>query len=297
MKGPLRGEISLHYTFGDRARGGGRCRLRLQLDAGLPALRIVLDGENRDGDHRLRLCIATGLEHSDAIADAAFLPVHREPLIVPVEEQHDEHVVPTAPLHRWVSRFGAHSGVTVFSDGLTEYESLHDGAVAVTILRAVGELSRADLPERPGHAGWPAATPGAQSIGAYSACLAVALHGADDWRTRARIEQLADDVLLPMRGETVRYNLDAPYSAAGLELEGDGLVFSAAMPARAAGWTVLRCVNRRDEPTSGRWRMGRVISEAARARLDETPGETLAVHDNSVEFDAEPHEIVTIIVR
>jgi alpha-mannosidase len=254
-------------------------------------------GENRDGDHRLRLCAATGLAGATTVADAAFHPVRRESLIVPDDEQREERVVPTAPLHRWVTRFGADAGVTVFSDGLTEYESLDDGTVAVTLFRAAGQLSRADLPERPGHAGWPAPTPGAQALGPYEACLAVAMHGGDDWRARDRIERLADDLLLPLRGETLRYNLDEPHRAGGLELWGDGLAFSAALPARAAGWVTLRCVNRRAERTHGEWRIGRPVTEAMRARLDETPEAPLPVRDGKVEFDAAPHEIVTILVR
>jgi hypothetical protein len=34
-----------------------------------------------------------------------------------------------------------------------------------------------------------------------------------------------------------------------------------------------------------------------RARLDETPEAPLPVRDGKVEFDAAPHEIVTILVR
>lgn len=297
LRGPLRGEISLRVTFGNSGRGRGRCDVRLQLDAGSPVLRIRLDGENEEGDHRLRLCIATGLAGAATFVDAAFQPVRREPLLVPENEQHAERVVTTAPLHRWVTRFGADAGVTIFSDGLTEYESLDDGTVALTLFRAVGELSRADLPERPGHAGWPAPTPGAQARGPYEALVAVAMHGGDDWRTAEQIERLADDVLLPLRGETIRYNLDDPHRAGGLELDGEGLAFSAAMPARAAGWVVLRCVNRRAEATHGEWRIARPITEAIRARLDETPIAPLTVRDGRVEFDAEPHEIVTILVR
>lgn len=296
-RGPLRGEITLRYTLGQDRRGRGACTIRLQLDAGLRAMRILLDGVNRDGDHRLRLRIATGLVASSAVADAAFLPVHREPLHVPENEQRDERVVPTAPLHRWVTRFGDHGGATAFSDGLTEYESAKDGALCVTLFRAVGQLSRADLRERPGHAGWPAPTPGAQAIGPWQARLAFAMHDADDWHTRQLIERLADDVLLPLRGESLRYNLREPHRAGGLELDGDGLAFSAAYPARQEGWIALRCVNVRDEAVQGCWRLGRSIASAVRARLDETPLGELAVSENAVAFDAEPREIVTVLVR
>ena len=297
LRGPLRGEISLDYLFGDAARGRGRCAIRLQLDAALPALRIAIDGENRDGDQRLRLRVATALAHASTVADAAWFPAQREPLVVPESEQREEQVVRTAPLHRWVTRFGTDAGVTLFSDGLAEYESLDDGAIAVTIFRAVGALSRADLPERPGHAGWPAPTPLAQTVGPYAARFAVALHDADDEPTRDLIERLADDVLLPIRGETLRYNLVDPHCAAGLELHGDGLVFSAAFPAQAAGWTVLRCVNRHDRAARGEWRLGRPLAEAVLARLDETPASTLTISGHVVRFEAAPHEIVTVLVR
>lgn len=297
LAGPLRGEITIDFMLGDGARGRGRCRLRLQLDAGLAALRVVLDGENLSGDHRLRLRVATGLAGAATVADAAFLPVSRAPLAVAEKDTRAERVVPTAPLHRWVARFGDMGGSTLFSDGLAEYESLDDGAIAVTILRAVGVLSRADLPERPGHAGWPADTPAAQALGAYAARFAIALHGPDSDEIRDSIERLADDVLLPIRAETLRSNLGGESRGGGLELVGDGLAFSAAMPAQREGWIVLRCVNRRDRATRGEWRLGRPIAEAVRARLDELPENPLAAVGGVVTFDAGPHEIVTILVR
>ena len=208
-----------------------------------------------------------------------------------------EHVVPTAPLHRYVSRYVPDAGATVFSDGLAEYEALADGAIAVTLLRAVGALSRHDLPERPGHAGWPADTPLAQSIGPYRAELTLAPHGPDTPAQRHAVEQLADDALLPLTGHTLRSNLGAPTIAGGLELEGEGLALSAAMPARESGWIVLRCVNRLDSEVRGRWRARRSIAEAKLARLDETPLEPLVMDGDAVAFVAQPHAIVTLLVR
>jgi alpha-mannosidase len=61
---------------------------------------------------------------------------------------------------------GATKGLAVGVDGLREYSVLHDGGtVAVTLLRAVGFLSRGDLPERRGHAGPELETPSAQCLG------------------------------------------------------------------------------------------------------------------------------------
>jgi alpha-mannosidase len=281
----------------DYVGASGRCTLRLQLDANLPALRIQVEGENREIDHKLRLRFMTELAGASTIADAAFYPVSRVPVKLSDDEQRMEHVISSAPLHRWVARFSANAGATIFSDGLAEYESLDDGSIAVTLVRAVGALSRPDLPERPGHAGWPVDTPAAQSLGPFAAEFAVALHGPDSPDVRDSIEQLTDDVLLPIVGETLRSNLLEPREVGGIELSGDGLIFSCAKPAQLAGWIVLRCVNRRDVSVWGTWQFPRTIGEAERARLDETREGTVSVNGKSVTFEAAPKEIVTVLVR
>ncbi len=297
LRGPLRGAIIIDYALDARRRGAGRCRLCVQVDAGLAAVRVVVSGENGRTNQRLRLRVATGLPGADTVADAAFFPIARVPLVVGAEEEQSEHVVPTAPLHRFVSRFSAARGATLVSDGLAEYESCADGAIAVTLVRSVGALSRHDLPERPGHAGWPVETPAAQSPGPFAATFALALHGPDDAAVREAVEHLADDVLLPIVGETLRSNVAPPHASGGLELEGEGLAFSAALPAQRAGWIVLRCVNRRAESVRGRWVLGRDVREAHRTRLDETVLASLPVSDGAIDFEAGPYEIVTVLMR
>jgi alpha-mannosidase len=297
-RGPLRGEISITYALpATRRRSGGRCTLSIIVDANAPFVRVRVLGFNGALDHRLRLRVATGVASGQTLADAAFRPVARVPLTLSEAEQQMEHVVPTAPLHRWVARFTQTGGATVFSDGLAEYESRPDGAVVVTLVRAVGALSKVDLPERPGHAGWPADTPRAQCLGPFGAELALALHGSRTPEQDDAIERMADDVLLPLVGETLRSNLLEPLSAGGLELMGDGLAFSAACPAREDGWVVLRCVNRRDEAVAGAWRTGRAVAEASVARLDETRLSPLVVRDRVIEFEAAPQAIVTVLAR
>lgn len=293
-RGPLRGELSMNFVA-----GSGRCTLRLQLDADLPVLRVRVEGENRARDHRLRLRFTTNLAGASTIADAAFHPVARTALKLSDDEQRMEHVIASAPLHRWVARFTASQGVTIFSDGLADYESHDDGSVAVTLVRAVGALSRTDLPERPGNAGWPADTPAAQSIGPFAAEFAVALHGPDSPDVRDWIEQLADDVLVPIKGETLRSNMLEPREVGLIELSGDGLVFSSAKPAQRQGWIAVRCVNRREVAVQGTWTFGQRIVESVRARLDETPEGrgTVSVNGRSVMFEAAPKEIVTVLVR
>ncbi|MFL5562904.1 MAG: glycoside hydrolase family 38 C-terminal domain-containing protein [Gemmatimonadaceae bacterium] len=291
--GPLRAAVSIEY----RRPTVADALVTVSLDAGARFARVAVRGVNHSHDHRLRIFFATAIERGETWADAAFGPVRRVPLDVPPEDRVAETPQPAAPLHRYVSLFGGATGATIYSDGLAEYETRADGRIAVTLLRAVGELSRDDLPERPGHAGWPARTPAAQSIGPFSARFALLLHDARNDAVTAEIERCADDVLLPLRGATLRSALGVPTATRGVELFGDGLAFSACKPAEQPGWTVLRCVNLLESPVEGMWRFERPVTHAVRARLDETLGDALQPRADSVQFTAGPREVVTILVR
>src|SRR5262249_39566608 len=150
--------------------------MRLILDAGASHLSIALTGNNQRDDHRLRIVLASDVASAEVWADAAFGAIRRTPITPSADESQSEQAPLTAPLHRYVSLFDATRGLTVLSDGLAEYESRDDGAILVTLVRSVGELSKSDLPERPGHAGWPAPTPLAQCRGPFAANLALMFH-------------------------------------------------------------------------------------------------------------------------
>ncbi len=272
--------------------------VRLVLDADARFVRVGVDGMSIGFDHRLRLVIRTGVAGARVYADAMFGPVHRVPIDVPPEDARGEIPPRTAPLHRYVSLFSGERGATVFSDGLAEYETTPAGDVAVTLARAVGVLSRIDLPERPGHAGWPEETPWAQGPGPLEATLAFMPH--DGTRTLAvidLIDRTADDVLLPLTGSTLRSALTVPAPTAGFELEGEGLSFSTAKDSDDGQWIVLRAVNLTDGARRGAWQLGIPIREARQSRLDETPGAAVDVGNNRVEFTAGPRGIVTVLVR
>jgi alpha-mannosidase len=99
----------------------------------------------------------------------------RRPVSAPADGAAEvEWQVPTAPAHRYVAAGTRARGLAVLSPDFFEYEWSNAKAVSVTLLRAVGELSRNDLPERPGHAAWPTATPDAQEPGRHTVLLAVA---------------------------------------------------------------------------------------------------------------------------
>jgi alpha-mannosidase len=269
-----------------RARGHVELpiELRVVVDADARFVRVHVRGENHARDHRLRVVFRTGVRDGRVLADAAFGPVARAPIVVGAEDAVAEQPPPTAPMHRWVSISNGEVAATIFADGLAEYEATPDGDVAITLLRAVGELSRPDLPERPGNAGWPVPTPEAQSLGPFAASFAVAFHAphgapgsAESVATLDGIECLADDFLTPLAGDTLRSATGELAPAGGLTLEGEGLAFSAAMPADEGEAIVLRCVNVTGATVTGAWRIRGPVARADAARLDGTPLEPLVV--------------------
>ena len=221
QRGPLFGELLLRWRMVEAAAGKRARRtssslsVHIALEAAAPFVRISVEGVNRAPDHRLRLGFRTDVDAHEVWADAAFGPVRRERLEVPDEDRSMETPPPTAPLHRYVSVFDGLRGATLYSDGLAEYEASPTRELFVTLIRAVGELSRNDLPERPGHAGWPAPTPGAQSLGPFNARFALMLHGARSPAVIDAIERTADDVLLPLEGTTLRSALRLPEPTRG----------------------------------------------------------------------------------
>ncbi len=308
--GPLRVAVRLRW---ETAARDVRVDTTLVLDAGAASLRCDVHGDNRKRDHRLQLIWRTGLADAVTTADAAFGPVIRAVAAAPadVSATPRETVVPTMPLHRWVAQTaGAHSTV-LLTDGLAEAEST-PGALAVTLLRAVGALSRADLPERPGHAGWPSATPEAQCRGPFRARLGVFLldvggdtlgdaqdnaHAAAAWTHT--VGATADALLLPLAGHTVR-DLDhhtLSERIAGVTLTGIGLEASAITLAQQHDGVILRAVNLTAHPTRGTWHLPHEGPwQITRCRLDETPLGDPVASGARVAFQAGPREIVTMLI-
>ncbi len=297
LRGPLRGAIDSEWRVARRGapRDAVTLTVRAALDAGASFVRLSVAGDNSARDHRLRIVLRTGLRPRHVLADAAFAFIERKPLRIPRDDARMETVPGTDPLHRFVTLFNRGRGCTVVSDGLAEYEVLRDGSVAITLVRAVAELSRGDLPERPGHAGWPEPAPGAQCPGPFGAELAIFWHGGDSTETRANIAATVDDVLLPLTGHTQRDLVTIPAPVKGLTLEGTGLVFSTLKESDDGRHIVARCVNVTGRPAAGAWILPQAVETAFAARLDETPGERLSPQGTRVPFVVSPHGIHTIL--
>lgn len=287
--GPLLGAVR-----GEFADAGCRGRVTLEVRDGEPFVRYMLDLCNFGMDRRLRLRFPLGRPRGPAVAGSAFVVERRA-------QERDpgggaEHPAGTAPAQRFVAAAGARGAIALLAPGHFEYEWTDEGDLCFTLLRSVGQLSRGDLTARPGHAAWPTATPGAQCIGPDRVELAIA--PLPQSAQPDALHQLWERAFLLPAARVLRGASVSVPGHVGITLQGEGLVVSAIKPSERGDAMLLRAVNLRDEPVSGRWIITPPPASAARARADETPqGPARVTSDGVLEVLAGPHEIITHLVR
>ncbi|MCU0636640.1 MAG: hypothetical protein MUE41_17350, partial [Gemmatimonadaceae bacterium] len=231
-----------------------RCTIDCSIDAGSDRLRLDVRGANHHDDHRLRLTFTLPELEERTFADAGFGAIERRPFVVPADRQDQEQVIQGAPMHRWIALPAAHdTAFVVVADGVPEIERAPDGAMC-TLLRCTGELSRNTLPERRGHAGWPATTPAAQEHGPFEATVWVTRIDATPATVAARADALADECLRPLRAHTMRDAIGLASTVAPVALEGDGLAVLAVKPSEDRRALVARCIYLTATEQLGRWR-------------------------------------------
>ncbi len=247
-----------------QARAGERVPVVLEVEARLiPRVERVdlrVSIENNARDHRLRLLFPTGAPAVEFAAAATF-DIARRPT-APRQGRGWVHPAPrTFPHHGFVSA----NGLTVAAPGLPEAEVTPAGVIAITLLRAVGWLARADLRTRPQLAGPPIPTPRAQCLGRTETRLA--LFGELDPRA---VRDAEVGLWAVVAGEVPA----VPAGRSMLEIEPRELLWSALYLA-ASGGSVLRVLNPTDGELHARIRVGFPIGGVSGVRLDESPCEFL----------------------
>jgi alpha-mannosidase len=285
---------------GRRGKGQGAVSLRLiaSLYAGSPIVRCTLEIDNEAENHRLRARIATGALARSAVAGAQFGSIERPVAKLSERKYQRETPVVTAPAQRYVATTTKGRGLAVLAPGFFEYELNARGDLMITILRAIGALSRDDLPTRPGHAGWPVDTPEAQCLGRERLQFAIAPISGAHLNQGTKLSELWEDAFLPVQAVWLRQATPLSIAPIDITLEGEGLVFSGLKPAERGQAMVLRCYNSGGSPTSGAWRFGAPVVSAHRARADERQLHEIRLGEAGrfLPFHAAPHEIVTIMV-
>jgi alpha-mannosidase len=288
--GPLRAELEVQLSFSlpaelsaDRRRRIGRanCHVltRVRIEAGVDRVELSTRFVNRASDHRLRVRFPdrTG-DPSRVRAQSAFAVVER-----PARPNWNERWVERPPLTHHTAGLVCAGELCLMTRGLPEYEAVprRRGGVdlALTLLRAVGWLSREDLPARPVAAGPALRVPGAQGLGERRCEYALSLRGG------------AGDAPLVRATEDYRMAAaDGPGTIAlqgALEVAGEGFSCTALKRAEDGDGLMLRLHNPGRGPA---WVS--VPRAVERCRLDETCGEPV---DGRIEL--RPYEIVTLRIR
>jgi hypothetical protein len=201
----------------------------LELRAGEPLVRVTTSFDNPSRDHRLRAWFPVPQPAQHATAECAFATVRRGP----PEGGPQERPLATYPARRFVSA----GGLTITHEGLLEYELEKDGtALALTLLRSTGVLSRPAPAFRPNAAGPALPLDAAQLIGPHRVRYAVAVGAHDPWR-------LADLAWLPL--PVVAGSGTGPLSESGSRLVVRGAEVSALR--RVDGAIEVRVFNPADQ--------------------------------------------------
>jgi len=309
-KGPARAVLSVETSLmlpasltadrSERSREMREHRLttRIALAAGVPRIDIETSFKNTAEDHRLRALFPTGVKADRCTADGHFHAVERS-LTVPSGQGWVQKPVPTQPQLTWVDVADGTRGLTVANKGLPEYEvsaqpETEEKVLELTLLRAVGWLSRDDLLTRPYNAGPSIKTPGAQCQGNLTLEYSVIPHSGT-WLSSGSYKE-ARGFNLPMRAvQTSRHGGALPSAASFLAVEPDSLIVTAVKKAEEDQTLILRFHNIASEVVQGSVWLRKPLRAAWRTNLNEEPQTRLTPDaEGRLTLAVQPHEIVTL---
>ena len=213
-----------------------------ELRQGESFLRLTVSFVNGASDHRTRLHFPLPSPVTMSESEGQFAVTRRR---LVAEGGWGEFPIPTYPATSFVSV----GPVTVLLDHATEYEVVDNGReLAITLLRAVGAMSKNVHPLRDEPAGSEIAVPGAQALGETVTGRFAILPSRQGWRAAKAVllaERFRSETLV--RRGTASTSTPLPTPSTGLAVEGD----SVGVPSihRTAEGIELRLVAMSDTPT------------------------------------------------
>jgi 2-O-(6-phospho-alpha-D-mannosyl)-D-glycerate hydrolase len=312
--GPLRGRIVIEQQLDipngltpDRARRGAEPRptmvtTTVTLSAGSRAVGISTSFDNTATDHRVRALVhapfrAERLDVDQGLAVVA-RPLDVSTLAGPPEAM--EKPAPTGQHHRFVDISDGKVGVAMLPRGLPEHEVVredgHTTAVALTLLRSVGWLSRGDLAVIDAAAGPILPTPAAQELGPHTFEYAVLVHKGD-WQAGGVMAEARRFASPPMpvqcNGKYV-----VPPARALVDVLPDEVTLTGVHPAETGRGTVVRVVNNSAQAREATLRLGFPAREAALIDpLERELDGGVSYDDGICRLQLGPWQIATVLFR
>ncbi len=273
----------------------------VRLVPGVRRVDVHTELDNRAQDHRLRVLFPAGVAAERAIVDGHFDRLERGPIAVTDTQGWAEQPTPTAAQRVFSAVEQDGAGLMVAARGLPEYEHVRDAngsTLALTLLRAVGWLSRDDLACRPGHAGPGRPTPGAQCIGPASYDYSLIPFGGESFGLD-EAAHAAFAFAAPLRAtasEAAQGPL--PPELRFVALEPAAWVLTALKPAESGEGIVVRFYNSSAAAVSGRVEFGLPVDEVTPVNLLEEPVDLpgMRVEGRAAWLDVPGKRIVTLRV-
>ncbi len=281
-----------------RSKKNVPCQLqwKFRVTASSPVVQVELTLHNLAEDHRLRMHAQTPISATSTLAGQPFHLTER-PLKKSSGKDWIQPPSPTAPMQRLCAVEDRRGGLALLTQGLYEYEALKERkgvTLAVTLLRAVGWLSRPDLSTRPDNAGPQYVAPEAQCLGEHKFHYAF-LPYSGAARTNHLVGQ-AQSYRVPMLEEQCTGKVsNQPPEYSLLHCEPEALVVTAVKKCEQRNTTIVRLYNASSERVKGKVTWGAPITHAWRVNLAEDRLEEIPILAKTrLELDVPAWRIVTI---
>jgi alpha-mannosidase len=272
--------------------------IRFAITAAAPYVAVRTTFHNLVRDHRLRVHVPAPIVANTSLAGQQFYVIER-PLKKNAGKNWLQPPSPTEPMQHFCAVEDRKGGVAILAQGLYEYEARREGkgtTLALTLLRAVGWLSRGDLATRSDHAGPAFPTPEAQCQGAQVFDYAVMPYsghwekaGLPIWAQRFRVPLLEKIC----HGAAAGSPLSPDFSL--FRLEPEALVVTAVKKCDQRDTVLVRLYNASGQRVRGKLFWGLPVAHAWKVNLLEERQEEVTVFSNSrVDLDCPAWRIITI---
>lgn len=285
-----------HTRRSARRRVSLPIRTTVTLWSGLPRVDFDVSLENRARDHRLRVLMPLPFRVESVHTENQFHVAERPVRPPPWNGRSAEQPPATFPQKTFAAFEAGGLGVAVFNRGLPEGEVVEFAgrqAYALTLLRCVGWLSRADLRSRRGHAGPALRTPDAQMPGRHTFAYALTVYRGT-WREAALVHQAHAFAYPPLVFATNASDTAAMTAWPIVVLPDAALVPSAVYRSAADGAPILRLYSTAATPLQAHLRGPAALGSAWLADLRERPHSALVYGDGAWQVVVRPWQILTL---
>lgn len=273
--------------------------VRVGLAAGSPIVDVEVAFENNAKDHRLRAVFPTSIATDAVVSDGHFYLNER-----PVDRaEHADWIQPppeTYPQQEFSLVEDGGRGVALLSAGLPEIAASRDqdgrAVLALTLLRAVGWLSRDDLPTRRcQNAGPTLETPDAQCGGARSFRYAVLPYSGG--RVAAEVKRESRSWRTSVPSTQGVWKDHTPGGPGLVGTSSRATCVSAVKKHESRDSLVVRLYNTTGEKARETLSFGRPVQAAWRVSLLEERVCEMTPDGSALDLELRPHEIATVEVE